>query len=160
MKKIFRSSVMFLTLMFALAMPTIAQDTLTTEQPPPIEDVVNEVIKVITNDSTAVISIPGAFDPSNPASVFEWWMFIFALLMPIGLWVLHKVWPSQTKKTLILKSTSIAIIVLLIIVYSNGASLLVIGQAVLAFIMKVFSYDKLLQPIGLDSPKPRNYQKE
>lgn len=136
---------------------SVCQDTLIVEQQP-IEDVISEVIKTLTKDSTAVVQLPGVFDPTNQESIFEWWMFIFGLLMPIGLWFLHKVWPSQTKKTLILKSTSIAIIVLLIIVFSKGASILVIGQAILAFIMKVLSYDKFLQPMGLGSPKPRNYQ--
>ena len=144
--------------------PPIEQPTpIEIEQSAPIEqpgsidlkDLANDVIKVIAKDSTLITQIPGGgFDTTNSKSIFEWWMFIFSLVMPLGLWVINKFFPSTKKKELILKSTSIAIVVLLIIVLSKGATILVIGQAVLAFIMEVLAYDKILQPLGLDTPAP------
>jgi len=116
-------------------------------------EMVNQILAVITANPDAQISLPDKFDPSSTDNIFQWWMFIYALVMPLGLWIIHRFWPSTTKKDLILKSTSIGIVVLLIIVFSKGASMLIIGQAVIAFIMKAFTYDKVYAAIGLQSPR-------
>lgn len=124
-----------------------------------LEDVAQDVLQIIARDSNAIASLPGGgFDATDITSVFDWWVFLFSLIMPFGLWVFHRFFPSVTKKELILKSTSIAVIVLMIIVGLKGMTIAVIGQAVLAFIMKVVAYDKVLQPLGLDSPRSEDYE--
>lgn len=145
------------TLAFMFTVPLMSQDV---ETPPPIEDVANDIIKVITDDTTAVITLPDPFIPTDPTSVFEWWMFIFALVTPIGLLIMNKFWPSSSKKGMIIKATSVGIIILMIIVYSKGATALIIGQAALALIMKVFTYEKIYKPLGFSSKKARGYIKE
>lgn len=120
------------------------------------EELVNQVIQAVT-DSEAEITLPGKFDPNNSGSVFSWWIFIYGLIAPIGMYIIMKFWPSATKSQLILKSTSIGIVVLLIIVFSKGASIVIIGQAVLAFIFQAFSYDKLYNPLGMKSARTPDY---
>lgn len=116
------------------------------------EELVNQVIQALTN-SDAEIQVPGKFDPRDSQNVFDWWIWVYGLLFPVGMWVISRFWPSASKPELILKSTSIGIIVLLMIVFLKGASFLVIGQAVLAFIFKTVTYKELYQPLGLSSAK-------
>lgn len=124
-----------------------------------LEDVAQDVLQIIARDSNAIAVLPGGgFDATDITSIFDWWIFLFSLIMPFGLWVFHRFFPSVTKKELILKSTSVAVVVLMIIIGLKGMTLAVIGQAVLAFIMKVVAYDKVLQPLGLDSPKSQEYE--
>lgn len=131
-----------------------AQDTVTVS----FEELMNEVIQAITN-SDAQITLPPAFNPNDVNNVMSWWWFIYGLVAPIGMFLILKFWPSASKPELILKSTSIGIVVLLIIIFSKGASIIVIGQAVLAFIFQAFTYDKLYNPLGLKSAKKEGYSK-
>lgn len=121
------------------------------------EELVNQVIQAVT-DSQAEITLPGKFDPKNSQNIFDWWIFIYGLVAPIGMFVILKFWPSASKPELILKSTSIGIVVLLIIVFLKGGSIVVIGQAVLAFVFQAFSYDKLYNPLGLKSARTNAYE--
>lgn len=124
-----------------------------------IEDVANEVIKVITSDPEAGgVVLPEKIDVSNTQNLFEWWMFLYSLIMPLGLWLFHRFWPSSNKSELIIKSTSVGIVVLLIIIFSKGVTIAVIGQAILAFLMKVLTYDKFYKPLGVVSPKTQDYK--
>lgn len=124
-----------------------------------IEDIANEVIKVITQDSTSSIIYPTPLDPTNSGSLFEWWMFLYGLLMPLGSWIFNKFFPSSTKKELILKSTGVALIVLFVILFMKGFSLMTLGQSFIAFIFQVVTYDKGYKGVGASSPRKDTYIK-
>jgi hypothetical protein len=129
-------------------------------EPINIGEIAKDVLEIISRDSAAIAQLPqGGFDATDRNSIWAWWTFIFALIMPFGTWVFNKFFPSVTKKELILKSTAIAVVVLMIIIGLKGMTIAVIGQAVLAFIMEVVAYDKILSPLGLSSPRADNYEK-
>lgn len=132
----------------------VGQESTTTQQ------IVSEVLKVISQDSLVFPNAPEQFNPKSAQNVFDWWVIIYSLVMPLGIWVFHRFFPSFTKKELVLKSTSIAITILLIIVFLKGASGVVISQAILAFLTKIAIYEKFYKSIGLDSKKPEGYKKE
>lgn len=117
----------------------------------------DEVVKVITNDTTATISLPSPINPVDPASLFEWWIFLYGLLVPIGVYIFSRFFPASTKRDLIIKSTSIALIALLAIIFSKGVSITIIGQSFLAFVMQVITYDKIYKPLGMESKKTEDY---
>lgn len=94
---------------------------------------------------------PPVLDPSNPDSIVGYWQFLYALAMPVGNYLLSILWPSNTRKELTLKTTIFAIVVLVFIVTFKGVSFAVIMQAVLAFFAQALTYDKVLNPIGLNS---------
>lgn len=126
-----------------------------------VKAIADEVLKVITQDTSVSIVIPSPLDPTNPNNIFEWWMFLYGLLMPIGLWLFHKLRPSSTKKELVIKSTTAAIIViaLIIIGLGKGLTLPVLFQSVFAFVMQWINYEKVLKPLGLKSPREKTYDK-
>jgi len=78
--------------------------------------------------------------------------------MPIGIWILSKVWPSNNKKELTIKAISIAVMVVLIIVMAKGFTTAQIMNAVVALIFQAFTYDKVMQPLGMESAKKPNYK--
>lgn len=94
---------------------------------------------------------PPVLDPSNPDSIVGYWQFLYALAMPVGNYLLSVFWPSNTRKELTLKTTIFAIVVLVFIVTFKGVSFAVIMQAVLAFFAQALTYDKVLNPMGLNS---------
>lgn len=166
MKKIFFA--MSLSFVFCFAVPgqifsqdvepvkteVVAVDTITVKQ------VADEVLKVLTKNQGAEIIIPDSpVTPANPAEIFEWWVFIYGLLMPIGFWILSKVWPSNNKKELTIKAVSIAVVVVLIIVMAKGFTTAQIMNAVVALIFQAFTYDKVMQPLGMESAKKPGYKK-
>ncbi len=115
---------------------------------------IDEVVNVLQNRPEL------NFDPANTESVFAWWIFIFAVIMPlITKYILQRWWPALEKDSLVIRASSMALVVILIIVFSQGASLAVIGQGVLAFVMKVLMYDKIYKPLGLGTVKPEGYKK-
>lgn len=94
---------------------------------------------------------PPILDPSNADSILGYWEFYYVIAMPLLNWLLSKMWPSATKKELILKTSSFAIVVLLVIIFNKGFTAAIVIKAVGAFIAQVFAYDKILNPAGLSS---------
>lgn len=150
------SNYLILILFCLVSFQAIGQDTL--EQAPEITEVINETIKSVTGNENAEIKMPDTFDPTNPDSVFEWWMFIYGALMPIGLYVFHRFFPSVKKSELILKSIAAAIVVLIIVLASlgKGGNILTIGQGVIALMFNVFTYNNFYKSIG-KSPRKQSY---
>lgn len=108
--------------------------------------------------ASAQVIFPDLIDPSNSGSVFAWWQFIYMILTPIGIYFFGKFFPSSSKSELIIKSTSIAVVVLLIILGVKGYTLMGIGQALVALIGQVFFYDKVLNPLGFNTEKTKSYK--
>jgi hypothetical protein len=96
---------------------------------------------------------PPPFDPSTTSSWLASWTWWYTLTMPIGTWLLSYIWPSNTKQALTIKASSFAIMIVVVIVMYQGIDTKSILNAVLAFLMQAIAYDKILQPIGLDSKK-------
>lgn len=113
----------------------------------------------LPDGNQTTIDLPGAIS-LEPSKLIEWWQFIYALLTPLGVWLFASFWPSSTKKELVTKATSIAVVILVIVLTFKGFTIATLGQAVIALIMQVFVYDKIYQPIGLSSYKPKSYKKE
>lgn len=97
-------------------------------------------------------SQPPVLDPANPTTVIEYWQFLYALLMPVLNYVIAWIWPSNTKKELTIKTFSFALAVIIALVFYKGFTAAVIFQAVLSFLGQFLLYDKLLNPLGLNSP--------
>lgn len=166
MKKIFLA--MSLSFVFCFAVPgqVFSQDVepakteVVTIDTVTLKEVADEVLKVLTKNQGAEIIIPDSpVTPANPAAIFEWWVFIYGLLMPIGFWILSKAWPSNNKKELTIKAVSIAVVVVLIIVMAKGFTTAQIMNAVVALIFQAFTYDKVMQPLGMESAKKAGYKK-
>jgi hypothetical protein len=115
-------------------------------------------VDATVNVDTGSVIFPLPIDPLNPDSLFAWWQFIYALLTPVGVYIFNKYFPSNSQQELIIKSSSVAILVLIVIIFFKGFSLLTLGQAIIAFIMQVINYDKVLKPLGMESPKLKSYK--
>jgi hypothetical protein len=116
-------------------------------------------VDATVNVDTGSVIFPLPIDPLNPDSLFAWWQFIYAFLTPVGIYIFNKYFPSNTQQELIIKSSSVAILVLIVIIFFKGFTLVTLGQAVLAFIMQVISYDKVMKPLGMESPKLKSYKR-
>jgi len=125
-----------------------------------VEDVANQVLEILL-DGDGKIDLPDKVNVASGESWFQLWMFIYALLTPIGFWVFAKFFPSSKKSNLIIKATSFAILVLVIFfsMKAQGVSIEIVGKAAFAFIMQIVTYDKLFKPLGLKSPRLQNYDR-
>lgn len=124
----------------------------------PTKEILTGLIQTLTGDPNAEIILPGKFDANDPESVFEWWMFLYALGMPLVTWVISQIIPNNSRQELIARSTITAVVVLMIIIGMEGASALSIGQAALAFIFQSMAYDNGYKAIGLSSRRTENYK--
>jgi len=121
---------------------------------PDIKETSEEVIEVLTGDEVT-IDVPPTFDPFNPAVVMEWWVFIYGLLSPIGLYLLFQFWPGLNRKDLIIKSISVGVIAITLVVVARGqgADFQTIASAVFALVLQTGSYRSMYKPLGLKSKK-------
>lgn len=143
-------------------------DTLA-EQPPvfisidsSLEAAIIETVKHLTQEGTLEFYTPDPIDVTSTQSLMDWWVFIYGLLAPLGIWIINRYFPRKKRKELIIQSTAIGILALVAIVFLiyHDLSLLIVGKAFLAFIMKAIMYDKVYKPAGLQSPKPEGYLRE
>jgi hypothetical protein len=93
----------------------------------------------------------------EPTSLMEWWSFLYALLTPIAIWLFGKFWPSSTKQALVTKATTVALVILIVVLTFKGFTFATLSQALIALLMQVFMYDKVYQPLGLNTAKKENY---
>lgn len=120
-----------------------------------IQDAATATVQSLTNDTTAQIVIPPGLNPSSLDSLMQWWVWLGGILTPFLLLILNRFWPSYSKKELILK-TSIGglVIIWAIILLAGGGFNTISGvSALIMFIIKVLTYDKFINPIGLKSYK-------
>jgi hypothetical protein len=121
-----------------------------------------QVLQVITGNKDAVIIMPDKLDISSLTSLMNWWVWLTTLLSPILLYLFNRFWPSFTKKELIIKSSSMGIIIIwaVILIAGGGFNITSVIMSLVMFVVQVFSYDKVLQPLGLNSPKASSYRKK
>jgi hypothetical protein len=126
-----------------------------------IKATADEVIKVLVDDKDAVIVLPDKIDITKVESLMNWWVWLTSLLSPILITIMNRFWPSSTKKELIIKSSSMGIILIwaIILIAGGGFNLTSVVFSLVMFVVQVFSYDKILQPLGVNSVKPDNYKR-
>jgi hypothetical protein len=120
-----------------------------------------EVLQVITGNENAIIIMPEKLDITSLASLMQWWVWLTTLISPILLYFFNKFWPSVNKKELIIKSSSMGIIIIwaVILIAGGGFNITSVIMSLVMFVVQVFTYDKILQPLGLNSPKSVGYRK-
>lgn len=119
---------------------------------PNVQDAVNELIQVITNNPDVNITLPDKLDTKDQNSINNWYGFLVALLAPIITFIVSFFWPSFTKGQLIAKS--LGAVILLVIVFISMKGEVNYGdlmQVFIGLVGNVFSYDKLYKPMGLES---------
>ena len=124
---------------------------------PTIHDVVDNTVQILTDNPNAEVKIPETVNPTDTNSLIKWWWFIYGLLMPIGTFIFNRFFPSSKKRELIIKSTSVAILTLVVLLTWKGYAMLAVMQGVMGFVMQFFMYDKLYNPAGLKSFRKKNY---
>lgn len=98
------------------------------------------------------ISIPSGVT-LEPGKLLEWWTFWYGILTPIAIWIFGKFWPSSTKRELLTKAISLALVILVVIISIKGLNFATLSQSFMALIMQVFMYDKIYKPMGLETSK-------
>lgn len=116
-------------------------------------------INGLVKNNTTVIDVPDAI-VLEPGSFIEWWQFIYALLTPLAIWLFGMWWPSSTKRELITKAMSIAVVILIVVFSVKGFNFATLSQSVMALIMQVFVYDKVYKPLGLNTSKTSKYSQK
>ena len=103
-----------------------------------ITDVVNSVLRSLTMTPDVAINLPSSFGLDTLAS---WWGIWLGFFMPLGLYLFHLFWPSSKKAHLVLKSTATALFVIAAIILIKGVSFPIIVNALIALLMKTWSYN-------------------
>jgi len=122
-------------------------------------DAVNETIQAAT-DSDAEIKPPPALDVTSAESLFSWWLWLTGIFSPLLLLIFHRLWPSVTKKELIIKSLigGAVIIWAVILAAGGGFNWTSVIYAIIMFIVQYSTYNGIYKGFGLSSYKPENYK--
>ena len=129
---------------------SLASDTDTT-----LITAIEDAIRHITDEEGHLL-FPPKSDELTAENLFNRYVWFSGVLSSLLLFLLHWIWPSAKKKTLILKSTFFGLAIITAVIYytSQGGSLsLTSGQVFIAFAFKVFFYDYALNPLGIRSKK-------
>lgn len=165
--KIFKSFSRVLALCFLLS---LTNNLFAAQSPPEVTEIASseQGLQPTSFDATAVetvqlnetkIDVPAPIT-LEPTSLVEWWQFIYALLTPLAVWLFGAIWPSSTKRELVTKATSVAIVILVVVLSFKGFTIATLSQAAIALIMQVFVYDKMYQPLGIDTAKRKSYSNQ
>lgn len=124
-----------------------------------LEELANLLIRELTGEGNASIDLPAPFDPYNGSVVFEWWMLFVGLLTPIITYLAFRFFPAINNLDLYIRSASIAIICILIVIFmlKDGVNMGTIGQAIFAFVLQAVSYKSLWKGLGLQSKKSKAF---
>lgn len=118
-----------------------------------VKNAADETVKNLTgNDDVSVIT-PPPLNPVSLESLTQWWVWLGGVLTPFLLLLLNKIWPSYSKKELILKSTIAGAVIIwaIILSFGGGFNKISLASALVMFIVKVITYDKVLNPLGIAS---------
>lgn len=126
----------------------------------PLEDLANQLVQAITQSGETIKLPTEKIDAEDETTWMEWFKLLYGLAIPLISFIYFAFFPAKSRKYVTAISTGIAILIIAIVITSQGVSFESITGGLITFVMQIIAYTKVYKPYGLlVSRKADNYER-